>query len=227
MILVCFPSPVRLQALRVMGKIMRECWYANGAARLTALRIKKSLSQLSIEEDLKVWVSAAQTKSPERDQTPDCVTLRRRGEGGGGGRGGRGRGRGWALWRTHKVGELDGDVHFVKYYSIDTPASFEATWFLTNPTSLAQPNYQEHLSCLVLSYCCPFCSFPPGITCVPVCNRWQDVWLTFLNSSSLYFLKVFLITVLRELRNSICGFRQAGGFGRIFNVHLIILVFNN
>lgn len=38
-----------------MGKIMRECWYANGAARLTGLRIKKTLSQLSIEEDIKVW----------------------------------------------------------------------------------------------------------------------------------------------------------------------------
>ncbi|KAJ7313678.1 hypothetical protein JRQ81_005284, partial [Phrynocephalus forsythii] len=36
------------EALRVMAKIMRECWYANGAARLTALRIKKTLSQLTI-----------------------------------------------------------------------------------------------------------------------------------------------------------------------------------
>lgn len=43
------------QALRVMGKIMRECWYANGAARLTALRIKKTLSQLSVDEDVKMW----------------------------------------------------------------------------------------------------------------------------------------------------------------------------
>lgn len=45
------------QSLRVMGKIMRECWYANGAARLTALRIKKTLSQLSVEEDVKMWTS--------------------------------------------------------------------------------------------------------------------------------------------------------------------------
>lgn len=45
---------VFLQSLRVMGKIMRECWYANGAARLTALRIKKTLSQLSVEEDVKM-----------------------------------------------------------------------------------------------------------------------------------------------------------------------------
>ncbi|XP_008318216.1 activin receptor type-1B-like [Cynoglossus semilaevis] len=42
------------EALRVMGKIMRECWYANGAARLTALRVKKTLSQLSVQEDIKV-----------------------------------------------------------------------------------------------------------------------------------------------------------------------------
>ncbi|KAG9355983.1 hypothetical protein JZ751_000827 [Albula glossodonta] len=41
-------------ALRVMAKIMRECWYANGAARLTALRIKKSLSQLSQQEGIKM-----------------------------------------------------------------------------------------------------------------------------------------------------------------------------
>lgn len=45
---------VSAQALRVMGKMMRECWYANGAARLTALRIKKTLSQLSVQEDVKI-----------------------------------------------------------------------------------------------------------------------------------------------------------------------------
>jgi TGF-beta receptor type-1 len=37
-----------------MAKIMRECWYANGAARLTALRIKKTLSQLSQQEGIKM-----------------------------------------------------------------------------------------------------------------------------------------------------------------------------
>ncbi|XP_035750338.1 activin receptor type-1C [Egretta garzetta] len=41
------------EALRVMGRIMRECWYANGAARLTALRIKKTVSQLCAQEDSK------------------------------------------------------------------------------------------------------------------------------------------------------------------------------
>ena len=43
-----------LQALRVMAKLMKECWYNNGAARLTALRIKKTLSSLSNAEDLKL-----------------------------------------------------------------------------------------------------------------------------------------------------------------------------
>ncbi|XP_007669324.1 activin receptor type-1C isoform X2 [Ornithorhynchus anatinus] len=42
------------EALRVMGRIMRECWFANGAARLTALRIKKTISQLGVQEDSKV-----------------------------------------------------------------------------------------------------------------------------------------------------------------------------
>ncbi|XP_034642338.1 activin receptor type-1C [Trachemys scripta elegans] len=41
------------EALRIMGRIMRECWYANGAARLTALRIKKTISQLCVREDSK------------------------------------------------------------------------------------------------------------------------------------------------------------------------------
>ncbi|XP_004629963.1 activin receptor type-1C isoform X1 [Octodon degus] len=41
------------EALRVMGRIMRECWYANGAARLTALRIKKTIFQLCGKEDCK------------------------------------------------------------------------------------------------------------------------------------------------------------------------------
>ncbi|XP_032822728.1 TGF-beta receptor type-1-like isoform X1 [Petromyzon marinus] len=42
------------ESLRVMGRVMRECWYANASARLTALRVKKSLSQLSQLEDIKM-----------------------------------------------------------------------------------------------------------------------------------------------------------------------------
>ncbi|KAM6333121.1 activin receptor type-1C [Podargus strigoides] len=41
------------EALRVMGRVMRECWSANGAARLTALRVKKTVSQLCVQEDSK------------------------------------------------------------------------------------------------------------------------------------------------------------------------------
>ncbi|KAL0963774.1 hypothetical protein UPYG_G00313390 [Umbra pygmaea] len=41
------------EALRVMGKLMRECWYANAAARLTALRVKKTISQVTVLMDIK------------------------------------------------------------------------------------------------------------------------------------------------------------------------------
>ncbi|TNN84517.1 TGF-beta receptor type-1 [Liparis tanakae] len=41
------------ETLRVMGKLMRECWHANPAARLTALRVKKTVSQLSFIKDVK------------------------------------------------------------------------------------------------------------------------------------------------------------------------------
>uniref|UniRef100_A0A1B6EC83 Serine/threonine-protein kinase receptor n=1 Tax=Clastoptera arizonana TaxID=38151 RepID=A0A1B6EC83_9HEMI len=42
------------QALYVMSKVMKECWYHNAAARLTALRIKKTLANLSASEDFKI-----------------------------------------------------------------------------------------------------------------------------------------------------------------------------
>ncbi|XP_058696367.1 activin receptor type-1C [Poecile atricapillus] len=41
------------EALRVLGRLMRECWRASGAARLTALRVKKTISQLCVLEDCK------------------------------------------------------------------------------------------------------------------------------------------------------------------------------
>ncbi|RWS06449.1 TGF-beta receptor type-1-like protein, partial [Dinothrombium tinctorium] len=44
------------EALRVMSKIMKECWYHNPAARLTALRIKKTIANLGAQEDLKMVV---------------------------------------------------------------------------------------------------------------------------------------------------------------------------
>ena len=42
------------QALHVMSKLMKECWYQNEAARLTALRIKKTLANLGASEDVKI-----------------------------------------------------------------------------------------------------------------------------------------------------------------------------
>ncbi|KPM10652.1 TGF-beta receptor type-1-like protein [Sarcoptes scabiei] len=42
------------QPLRIMSKIMKECWYQNAAARLTALRIKKTIANLEAQEDLKM-----------------------------------------------------------------------------------------------------------------------------------------------------------------------------
>ncbi|XP_056435189.1 activin receptor type-1C [Gadus chalcogrammus] len=41
------------EALRVMGKLMRECCYGNAAARLTALRVKKTISQVTVLKDVK------------------------------------------------------------------------------------------------------------------------------------------------------------------------------
>ncbi|XP_030310137.1 activin receptor type-1C isoform X1 [Calypte anna] len=37
------------EALRAMGRVMRECWHGSGAARLTALRVKKTISQLCLQ----------------------------------------------------------------------------------------------------------------------------------------------------------------------------------
>lgn len=33
-----------------IAKVMKECWYHNPAARLTALRIKKTLANISVED---------------------------------------------------------------------------------------------------------------------------------------------------------------------------------
>lgn len=113
----CFPCAY--QALRIMGKIMRECWYANGAARLTALRIKKTLSQLSIQEDIKIWACVRQ-QSTEKEHwrgTGPSIQTERKGSG--------------LLKRWHNE-----KWHFVKFYRTDTSVRFETTLFLTNPTSL-------------------------------------------------------------------------------------------
>ncbi|XP_063239475.1 TGF-beta receptor type-1 isoform X5 [Bacillus rossius redtenbacheri] len=43
-----------IEVLHSMSKVMKECWYHNAAARLTALRIKKTLANLGASEDLKL-----------------------------------------------------------------------------------------------------------------------------------------------------------------------------
>ncbi|XP_005103381.1 TGF-beta receptor type-1 [Aplysia californica] len=43
-----------IESLRVMARLMKECWYSNSAARLTALRIRKTLAGLADQEDLKI-----------------------------------------------------------------------------------------------------------------------------------------------------------------------------
>ena len=35
-----------MQPMKVMAKVMKECWFENAAARLSALRIKKTLAAL-------------------------------------------------------------------------------------------------------------------------------------------------------------------------------------
>nr|AIA98699.1 transforming growth factor-beta [Pinctada imbricata] len=44
-----------IESLRVMARLMKECWYQNPAARLTTLRIKKTLTSLAQAEDLKEY----------------------------------------------------------------------------------------------------------------------------------------------------------------------------
>ncbi|KAG8129420.1 hypothetical protein E2320_016115, partial [Naja naja] len=41
------PPPLTFQALSSLAKIMKECWFQSPPARLTALRIKKTLKKLS------------------------------------------------------------------------------------------------------------------------------------------------------------------------------------
>lgn len=44
------------EALQSLSKVMKECWYENSAARLTALRIKKTLTSLCVANDVDIMV---------------------------------------------------------------------------------------------------------------------------------------------------------------------------
>ncbi|XP_050388342.1 TGF-beta receptor type-1 [Patella vulgata] len=48
------PNRWQTEPLRVLARIMKECWYQNAAARLTALRIRKTLANLYSQEDTKI-----------------------------------------------------------------------------------------------------------------------------------------------------------------------------
>lgn len=39
-------------ATSTLAKVMTECWYANPAARLTALRIKKTLAGINVHDKI-------------------------------------------------------------------------------------------------------------------------------------------------------------------------------
>jgi len=41
--------------LKTLAQVMQECWQANPAARLTALRVKKSLVRIYDESDTYVY----------------------------------------------------------------------------------------------------------------------------------------------------------------------------
>lgn len=41
-------------ALSTLAKVMNECWYPNPAARLTALRIKKTLANIHFDDKIKM-----------------------------------------------------------------------------------------------------------------------------------------------------------------------------
>lgn len=43
-----------IESMRVMARLMKECWYSNSAARLTALRIRKTLATLAEQMELKI-----------------------------------------------------------------------------------------------------------------------------------------------------------------------------
>ena len=58
--MISFPLAIYLliitffQPLKMLAKIMKECWFENAAARLTSLRIKKTLAafnELSLNND--------------------------------------------------------------------------------------------------------------------------------------------------------------------------------
>jgi hypothetical protein len=45
-----------LKPLKTLAQVMQECWHQNPAARLTALRVKKSLTRINDESDMYMYI---------------------------------------------------------------------------------------------------------------------------------------------------------------------------
>ncbi|KAI8431096.1 hypothetical protein MSG28_001153 [Choristoneura fumiferana] len=50
----CVPPDPALEDMRRVVCVMKECWYQNPAARLTALRIKKTLANIGSGDYIKM-----------------------------------------------------------------------------------------------------------------------------------------------------------------------------
>lgn len=50
-----FFSPEIVQPLKTLSHVMQECWHPNPAARLTALRVKKSLTRINDESEMYMY----------------------------------------------------------------------------------------------------------------------------------------------------------------------------
>lgn len=59
-----------MQPLRELSKVMRECWYQIATARLSPLRIKKTLLELE-----SVVSSSAEVSSSGADEKPDKMEM--------------------------------------------------------------------------------------------------------------------------------------------------------
>ena len=42
--------------MKTLAQVMQECWHQNPAARLTALRVKKSLTRINDESDMYMYI---------------------------------------------------------------------------------------------------------------------------------------------------------------------------
>ena len=58
-----------MQPLKTLAQVMQECWHPNPAARLTALRVKKSLSRINEEADFYMYNDCT-TKYNDKEMLP-------------------------------------------------------------------------------------------------------------------------------------------------------------